>query len=493
MESPQQLEELRLLGQAVADAFKSLIEAPCTNDEDTGMPSRRSIKLAEERFRLWARELGLFQLGHSSLDYTFRDSSFFKTCLARLFTNIRDNLQDMLDIALGTRPPVEKDERLLQVGGEEEDDSNFSDDEASLASSFSSISSFQEAESLFSRITTTLDSLYRLAYRLDKPSHLMERPLEEFYEQIPESQRAEHIQNQENIEITRTASVQWQQLLDMWVKDKQLQESGLGREELITQYASASHWLIARVGAANHLRKQQFLYWKKQSQIPGRDVAEAAPELPVNAAPTKSMATSATKMDPRPTEPEDLTWPPPPSHLAGSEYFPCPYCGIRCPEKYLSQDDWRVHQIHDLRPYLCTYEDCSNPFRLYGAKEEWISHENEHRRVSSWHCYCHEAAFESEYEYMWHLQEQHPEEYIKQESYPPIIIAGARGGSAKPDRDCPFCPTKSNDANMMWEHVGYHLERLALYAFPGIGDNSDAELASEGPSDTRQVIENRDT
>lgn len=84
MESAQQLEELRLLGQTVADAFKSLIETPCTNDGDTGMPSRRRIENEKERFRLWARELGLFQLGHSSLDYTVRDSSYIKSYLAEL-------------------------------------------------------------------------------------------------------------------------------------------------------------------------------------------------------------------------------------------------------------------------------------------------------------------------------------------------------------------------------------------------------------------------
>lgn len=175
----------------------------------------------------------------------------------------------MLDIALGTRQPLERDERALQVGGVEEDDIRFSDDEGSLGSPVSSIGSFQEAESRLSSITTTLDSLYILANRLAEPQNRLQRPLEEFYEHIPQNQRAEHIRNKKNIEIIRAASVQRQQLLDMWDKDKELQESGLGSEELITQYASASHWLITRVGEANNRRKQQISLLEETLPDPG--------------------------------------------------------------------------------------------------------------------------------------------------------------------------------------------------------------------------------
>ena len=44
---------------------------------------------------------------------------------------------------------------------------------------------------------------------------------------------------------------------------------------------------------------------------------------------------------------------------------------------------------------------------------------------------------------------------------------------------------------MMQRHVRYHLERLALYALPDIGEDKDDELASEKSSDSHQVIENR--
>lgn len=284
-----------------------------------------------------------------------------------------------MEIALGTRLPLERDEKARQAGGTE-DDSRFSDDEVSLGSSLSSMGSFQEADYRLSSVATRLDSLYKLASRIRSPRNRQQRSTNDLYKHVPESQRAEYIQNQKQIEVSLAAYVQRQQLVE-WVNDEQLQELGFGLEELIAQYASANHWLIARVGMANARRKQQFIYWKKHAQLLGRDIIEEAPavaELPVDAvglpqpaaAPSKvskpalakSMATSVTKMDLKVMGPEDmrsvfsrrsrvstvasprgedLAWPPAPSHLAGHKYFLCPHCGILCPERYLSRDNWR--------------------------------------------------------------------------------------------------------------------------------------------------------
>ncbi|KLU88273.1 hypothetical protein MAPG_07260 [Magnaporthiopsis poae ATCC 64411] len=517
MESPQQ--ELQPLGRTVAGTFKRLVEASGTGDGGAAIPSRRRIAAEDERFRLWARSLGLFQTGHASLDYRVRDASFIKASLTNLLTELQDHLRNLLDIALGTRQPLERDENVCQADGMV-NDSGTSDDEASLGSSLSSTGSFQEAEFRLSSVAARIDSLYRLASRIRSARNRPQRSTKDLYKHVPESQRAEYIQNQEQIAVSLVAYVQQQQLVE-WVGDEQLQELGFGRKELIAQYASASCWLIARAGMANARRKQQFIYWKKHAQLLRRDVTEEAPAvaaaLPQPAAapsqapkpaPAESVATSVTRMDLDMMGPEDmrsvishrsrvstvasprgedLAWPPAPSHLAGHKYFPCPYCGSLCPERYLGRDDWRIHQIHDLQPYHCTYEDCSDPDRLYGVKQEWVDHENQHRRV--WHCHSHEDEFETQPEYLQHLKEQHPQK--QGEYYTPEMIAAVVGPSAKPHRDCPFCPTKFRDVTTMQKHVRYHLERLALYALPDIGEDKDDELASERSSDSRQAMENR--
>ena len=120
-------------------------------------------------------------------------------------------------------------------------------------------------------------------------------------------------------------------------------------------------------------------------------------------------------------------------------------------------------------------------------KQEWIDHENQHRRV--WHCHSHDAEFETQPEYLQHLKEQHPEN--ESEDYTPEVIAAVAGASAKPHRDCPFCPTTFSSVTMMQKHVRYHLERLALHALPDIGEDKDDELASERSLGSRQMIKKR--
>jgi tetratricopeptide (TPR) repeat protein len=431
----------------------------------------------------------------------------------------------VLDIVLGKRLPLERDKKAHQAD-ESDSEISSSDNEYSSELSLSSVESFQEAEFRLSSAVTRLDSLYKLASRIRNPRNRQQLSTRDLYKHIPESQRTEHIQNQEHFQVSKAAYIQRQQLLE-WVDSEQLQKLGINREDLIAQYASAGHWLITRAGMANARRKQQFIYWKKHARTLGRDVTEETPataKLPIDGvelhlptvahkqtstrAPSKSMATSVTKMDLGMIGPEDmrstishrsyvsivasprgedLTWPPAPSHLAGQKYFTCPYCGILCPERYLGRDDWRVHQIHDLQPYHCTYEDCSDPDRLYGVKQEWIDHENQHRRV--WHCHSHEVEFETQSEYLQHLEEQHPEN--DREDYTPEIIAAVVGASSKPHRDCPFCPTTFSDVMMMQNHVRYHLERLALCILADSMEDEEDELASQRSSDSHQVMENR--
>ncbi|KAF2795714.1 hypothetical protein K505DRAFT_226010, partial [Melanomma pulvis-pyrius CBS 109.77] len=122
----------------------------------------------------------------------------------------------------------------------------------------------------------------------------------------------------------------------------------------------------------------------------------------------------------------------------------------------------RLHQIHDLQPYHCTYEDCTDPNRLYGVRREWVDHENQHRRV--WHCYVHEEEFETQPDYMRHLHEKRLEH--RPEDSSTEMVAAVVGASSKPHRDCPFCPTAFPDVATMQKHIRYHLERLALYALP---------------------------
>ena len=92
MESSQQ--DIQPLGRAVAGTFKDLLEGPWTDHENVAIPTKRRIATEEERFRLWARTLGLFQSGHASLDYRVRDASFVKSSISELLSELEDHLQN---------------------------------------------------------------------------------------------------------------------------------------------------------------------------------------------------------------------------------------------------------------------------------------------------------------------------------------------------------------------------------------------------------------
>ncbi|KAI0968544.1 hypothetical protein F4678DRAFT_474322 [Xylaria arbuscula] len=523
MEEPQQ--ELRSLGRGIFETFKVLAEKPRNANKDSNIPSKHRVSAEEERFRLWARSLGLNQAGHASLDYRVRDASVVRTSLADLLTELNDHLENLASIILGDRLPLELN---IEAGRQSEaapGDVAFSDDESST-SSLISAGSFQEAEFRLASVATRLDSLYKLAARLRSPRNRPQRPRKDLYKHVPESQRAEYIQNQEEVEISLVAYVQRQQLLECVTGD-QLYGHDFNQEQLLQEYAAVTHWLIRRTGMANARRKQQFAYWRKHAELLGRDRTEVPlpviPKEPTEAVvvqpqvlttdagrpvPSVSMATSVTRVDLNmlglddrksmistqsristivSPKGENLAWPPAPSHLASNKYFSCPYCGILCPQRYLSHDEWRIHQIHDLQPYNCTYEDCADPSRLYGMRQEWIDHENQHRRV--WHCHIHEEEFETQPEYMQHLHDKRLEH--RPEDSSTEMVAAVVGGSSKPHRDCPFCPTVFSDVATMQRHVRYHLERLALYALPDIAEQEGSELEPGQSSDSHQVAENR--
>ena len=45
----------------------------------------------------------------------------------------------------------------------------------------------------------------------------------------------------------------------------------------------------------------------------------------------------------------------------------------------------RRHVFRDLQPYICTFENCAKPDRLFGSRQDWYDHEfQDHRR--EWFC-----------------------------------------------------------------------------------------------------------
>ena len=86
--------ELQCLGRCILGTFRALSDATWDVTEDNGFPSKDQVSIEHQRFILWARSLGLNQVGHASLDYRVRDASVVKVSLADLLTELGDHLEN---------------------------------------------------------------------------------------------------------------------------------------------------------------------------------------------------------------------------------------------------------------------------------------------------------------------------------------------------------------------------------------------------------------
>ncbi|OCL08633.1 hypothetical protein AOQ84DRAFT_292735, partial [Glonium stellatum] len=124
----------------------------------------------------------------------------------------------------------------------------------------------------------------------------------------------------------------------------------------------------------------------------------------------------------------------------------------------------RAHLLHDLRPYICTYEDCGNPDQLYDTRQDWIQHENSlHRRV--FRCPEHpDQTFPNLDGYRRHLHDAHVSN--SDEISATIINYVSESILTSPDRCCPICTLSLATARELQSHIALHLKRFSLFSLP---------------------------
>lgn len=354
--------ELHSLGADVFAIFARLLEPRLS------LSSGSRVNIQEQRFTLWAHNLGLYRKGHSSLDYRVRDAGFVKERLCELLLDLKEHLENLLAISVGERPPAEETERAES----DSDDDSESDD--------ASHGSFHEVDFRLQGIVERIDAMYSLATKIRNPRNRPQRTIDQLYKYIPAAERRAFIKEREETEITVVAFVQRQQMTQDISLASSPAQTDLDVEEIIASHASSKHWLIRRTGIANARRKQQFVYWRRHADLishgpsgtPARNIQQthhavadgsgntiAPPPIATSGIPPTSLATSATKLDPQLVKLGDtksaisyqsrvstiitpqgteLQWPSPPKHLIRESFFTCPYCQIICPKSYLAGD-----------------------------------------------------------------------------------------------------------------------------------------------------------
>lgn len=154
----------------------------------------------------------------------------------------------------------------------------------------------------------------------------------------------------------------------------------------------------------------------------------------------------------------------------------------------------RAHVIHDLRPYVCTFPDCSEETRTFDRLEEWTQHEVYSHQLR-WCCPSHpERVYDSRQSFSAHMDSTHGDELdgTSREAFFRIceMYPSAAG------RDCPICLTSIGDFWALQKHIGKDLVRISLFALPrsspddeldsGIG-STQSKVAAIGAADVRST------
>ncbi|ODM22487.1 hypothetical protein SI65_00075 [Aspergillus cristatus] len=461
-------ESLASVAHHISAAFTFVQESTADSTSYTG---RAGIVNEQQRFELWATNLGLYHGGHSSLDYRFRDASIifeYTRGLLRELESILTQLLRTLNDNGEQRPgkSTNKDGRE-ELNSEDE----FSSDEDS------SYGDLPLTTLLLENVQQTVDRLYRLAFKIRNPAMRLG---------LSKASGHRELDPETGVNLVdRYAEIDQRHVLELLASHQRNPADNL-----------QNHYLVHRLAKANTRRRQQFLYWRRRDfkferypkpQREGRQIEvvdEAAPteqerverfqlNVPQSAPSGPSSVTaldeSRVKLDDDVSmvssstvftmdREENSDWvciPEPPEKYWDQKEFKCPYCYTLCPRKLLAKKAWETHVIRDLRPYVCTYADCSMADQLYDSLTDWMSHE----------AATHRAVVESS--------------------------RGKADTSPHSDsRECPFCLVE----NASPFHIASHLCRIASFTLPrsiGHGTESGPEGSA---SDQAQVIsqESRD-
>ena len=171
----------------------------------------------------------------------------------------------------------------------------------------------------------------------------------------------------------------------------------------------------------------------------------------------------------------------------------------------------RKHLYTDLRPYVCTFEECD--VKLFGDRHVWFEHELEYHRLE-WCCrFCSYQPFKAEGGLRAHMLARHPN-FASPIQLPALLQASRQTVDRIPASACILCDweavlrrtntdTPINEVLVVTleqfrRHLGSHMEQLALFALPRSYKDEDEnansnEAAAVAHSDSQSKDSGMDT
>ncbi|CAI6340021.1 unnamed protein product [Periconia digitata] len=269
---------------------------PDVGSEDTFENSRENFNAEQERFQLWAANLGLQASGDRSLDYRVQDSPSVKSYTRQLLEELIDDLKDLPKLlrdgpseAAADQWSEEDDDEAEQDDEEEgkeetqttsdqilpgspadEDDPEDDSSEAgSEEAEYVELGSTAEAvQSTIEDISDIIDRLYRLASKLRNSATRAPPSARNFYREPLMNAQGEEIQLTQS--ERKAAKEQTEQFHQQRIEEIVLQTLRDERDEPYTKTYCTPYLsprttaVIRRISVANAYRQQQFAFWRSR-------------------------------------------------------------------------------------------------------------------------------------------------------------------------------------------------------------------------------------
>ena len=290
-------------------------------------------------------------------------------------------------------------------------------------------------------------------------------------------------------------------------------------EFLLEKYPSLPNFLLTRIAKAISRRRQYVLYrqlharklrseFDEDQENETRSILtqttattfQSSRSLGGRSTPTWSdyapSITSETTYASLAANAGQLSMPDIPEDAQSGAPFECPTCRkiVQLDEDKLTQD-WHRHIFRDLRPYICTFQDCGTPNTDYESRHQWFNHETKIHRVS-WICHGHcNDIFQSRETFHEHLLKSANIDATQLSTFTDMCLVPMRDSTRS---QCPFCQDILLGAKAIEKHVGHHLEEIALFALPRSmfndydDENSGLEPSNE-PANEDSHVEAIDT
>ncbi|KAL6359034.1 hypothetical protein LRP88_09232 [Fusarium phalaenopsidis] len=165
--------------------------------------------------------------------------------------------------------------------------------------------------------------------------------------------------------------------------------------------------------------------------------------------------------------------PDPPKTQDGETTFPCPYCGTTLESNEMqNRQSWKRHVFRDLRPYICTFEHCQNPNKLYVSRHEWIYHELQiHRR--KYVCKECPKTYSSRAEMPAHVREHYGESISPAPLGVILDLCNQQDDGMDGEKDqCLVCGEELS-FQALQRHLATHMEDMALFVLPNTQEGQD--------------------